>query len=254
MRILGLTDSVPSDAEELGLVKIGDSGFSTDCGWEVVIDHAKTESRKVGGNVLKIIEHRLPDMVSSCHRIVAKIYKVNHPDSVFFVPSVDSSLSHPDYALLRIYRNSSLGALVSYKLYLGDSLLCGVDNRTKKEIHIKKAGSYVLWARTEVKEELPIDIELGKVYYIRCGVSMGVFVGRPVLDLVENAIGKDEFSSIHLRKVDCVDIIATSDGRMIDCIIDGEDAEYIYYTFLENKKEVQAKIKKTEVKWMEQSK
>lgn len=76
VRVFEIEEKIPSDAEKLGTIKVGDSGFSIKCNYATVIDKAKMESRKVGGNVLKITKHKRPDLWSSCHRITADIYKV----------------------------------------------------------------------------------------------------------------------------------------------------------------------------------
>ncbi|HOS16888.1 MAG TPA: hypothetical protein PKX15_07770 [Bacteroidales bacterium] len=254
VRILGLYDSIPADSEELGIVKIGDSGFTVDCGWDVVIDYAKMEARKAGGNAIQIIEHTPPNPFgSSCHKIIAKIYRVNNFDSIPNTMVKDSSLLNADYALLNVYRQSAMGVLVSYELYLGDTFLCRVSNKTKKSIRIRKEGSYVLWAKTETKEELPINLKFGNNYYIRCGVSMGVFMGRPELNLIDNSIGKTEFQSIKLKKIDLEDLIVTINGQMIDCIIDSEDDEYVYFTVLKDNQDVSSQMKKSEIKRIDRS-
>jgi len=75
--VIGLKDPMPANAEEIGTVKIGDSGFSTDCGWDVAIEKAVNEARKHGGNAIKIIKHTPPNMGSTCHRITALILRVS---------------------------------------------------------------------------------------------------------------------------------------------------------------------------------
>lgn len=68
--VVGLHQSIlVGQAQELGEIKIGDSGFSTDCDYETVIEKAKNEARKIGGNVVKITDHRFPSALSTCHRI-----------------------------------------------------------------------------------------------------------------------------------------------------------------------------------------
>lgn len=201
VRLLGIHDPVPADSEELGVVNIGDSGFSTDCGWDIVIDKAKIEARKVGGNAIKITEHTPPKAFgSSCHRISAKILKVGNFDDISTKTLIDSTLMNEGYAVLHIYRNSGMGAFVSYDLYLGDSVICRVSNKSKQSIKIKKDGLNTLWAKTEAKAELPININVGNEYYIRCSVKMGAFVGRPKLELVDNQTGKLEYQSIKSKK------------------------------------------------------
>ena len=196
--VIGLNQAEPDDAEFLGEVKIGDSGFSTNCGYDVVIDQAKLEARKVGGNAIKIINHTPPSaMGSSCHRITARILKLENIDS--YLSEEEEILLDVDYAILNVYRYGGTGSLISYDLYLGDSVICRVQNNYKTTLHIKKDGLNTLWARTESKSEIPIDVKMGKTYYLRCGITMGAFVGRPSLELIDSKTGKTEFESFNAK-------------------------------------------------------
>ena len=106
-----------------------------------------------------------------------------------------------DCALLHIYRpGSMMGMAISYDLYLNEWVLFRVKNKTKTTIRITSPGTYTLWAKTEAREELPVSIELGKEYYVRCGVSMGAFVGRPDLLLIDPQMGRMEFDKVPWRK------------------------------------------------------
>jgi len=197
--VIGIAEESPATATEIGIVKIGDTGFSTNCGWDVVIEKAKTEARKAGGNVLKIIEHTPPSMMgSSCDRITAKILKVENHDELSKIKENKTDIidSTWNYAKLYVYRPGGAGALVGYDLYLGDSLICRVKNNSRQEIKITKKGINSLWAKTEAKAEVPIDIEFGKEYYLRCTMGMGVMVGRPQLQLVDRMQGKSQYNSI----------------------------------------------------------
>ena len=196
--VFGIDDTEPDAAELLGQVKIGDTGFSTNCNYDVVIDKAKLEARKVGGNALKIVEHKLPSaMGRSCHRITAKILRVKNIE--YYIPEEDEIILDVDYAILNVYRYGGSGALVSYDLYLGDSVICRVRNNYKTTLYIKKDGLFTLGAKTETKTEIPIDIKIGKTYYLRCGISMGAFVGRPKLELIDSKTGKAEFESFKAK-------------------------------------------------------
>lgn len=178
VRLFGVQDPIPVNAEELGIVKVGDNGLSTNCGWEVVVEKAKIEARKIGGNAIKIMDHNPPSALgSTCHSITAMILKVDNFDPMPGTAVVDSALLNADYALLHIYRHSGAGSLINFDLFLGDTLICRVSNKWKKTIKIRKDGLNTLWARTEVKEELPIDIKFGNEYHVRCRIAMGAFVG-----------------------------------------------------------------------------
>ncbi len=254
VRVFELHDPVPNGAEEIGVLKIGDTGFTTNCTWDVVIDKAKMEARKAGGNAIKITDHTPPSFFgSTCHRITAKILRVSNWDGIPITASIDSTLLNADYALLHIYRQDGVGALVSYDLHLDDTVICRVSNKWRKTIKIKKEGVRMLWAKTETKENLPLTISVGHEYYIRCGVSMGAFVGRPSLQLVSNETGKHESQSIKMSKSKQRDTIVTNDGKEIECQINSEDTENFYLTIFKDNKAIKTQIRKDNVKSVQRS-
>lgn len=62
-------EEAPETATVLGHSSIGDTGFSTNCNYDTILKKAVEEARKIGGNAIKITEHKTPDILSSCHRI-----------------------------------------------------------------------------------------------------------------------------------------------------------------------------------------
>lgn len=167
--------------------------------------------------------------------------------------AIDSTLINADFALLHIYRYGFYGALISYNLHLDDSAICRVTNNFKKTIKIRKEGMHTLWAKTESKEELPINIQLGNSYFIRCSVGMGAFVGRPILELVDNQTGRHEFKAIKIKKSDRRDIIELNDGREIECIINNEDQDQLYITIFRDNRSIKTQISKANVAKIQRS-
>lgn len=197
--VLGVSEKIPDETEVLGEIKVGDSGLSTKCAYEDVIALAKIEAMKIGGNVLKITEHKLPSALgSSCHRIQAKILKLEDISKIS-LKKVEEIIPNADFAILNIYRYGGTGALVGYDIYLGDEILGRVVNNYKSSIKVLKFGLNTVWAKTEAKEEIPIDIEKGRQYYIRCKVGMGAFVGRPIIEIIDSKTGKAEFESFKAK-------------------------------------------------------
>lgn len=76
--VLQQQDDFTNDGIEIGSIKSGDNGLSTNCTYFEVIDKLKLLARQNGANVIKITEHKSPDRWSSCERLTAKIYKVPH--------------------------------------------------------------------------------------------------------------------------------------------------------------------------------
>ena len=163
----------------------------------MVLNMAKLEARKAGGDAIKIIKHRPPSLFgSSCHRITAKILRIG--DAGTF--SEDKEAHMPpdaDYALIHIYRYKGPGAMVSYDIYLGNEVICRLKNNYKETVMVTKEGLNSIWAKTETKTEIPVNIAHGKNYYLRCGITVGAFVGRPVLELVDEKTGEIEFESFN---------------------------------------------------------
>lgn len=194
--VLEKSDSLPVSAEVLGTVKIGDSGMSTKCNLSQVLAKAKEQARIAGGNSIRIIEHKSPDFMSSCHRIVAEVIRLDS-ESIKRITAEEQFVDPTmDYSVLHVYRPRGTGGLVSYNLYLGDSLICRVNNKSRQQIRINRTGSAELWAKTESKASIPIELVNGKQYYLRCSVAMGVMVGRPSFELVSEKIGKKEIAAL----------------------------------------------------------
>lgn len=196
--VVDLDGTVPESAVFLGTVKIGDTGFTaTKNGtYDAVIGLAKEKARQAGGNVVLITRHQFPDRQYTIHRIQADVFRVDEADlSLLDKPIVFSD--HPDYAIVYIYRPYGLGSMVSYDVYVNDTKVYKAGEKTKAEVKIYEAGDYELWARTESRTDIPLVVELGGEYFVRCTVGMGILVGYPVLEAVSAGIGSAEYNMIH---------------------------------------------------------
>ncbi len=74
--VLQQLDNFTNDGIEVGSIKSGDNGLSTNCTYYEVIDRLKQLARQSGANVIRITEYKNPDRWSSCVRLTAKIYRV----------------------------------------------------------------------------------------------------------------------------------------------------------------------------------
>jgi hypothetical protein len=74
--VLQQEDTFSNDGIEVGTIKSGDNGFSTNCTYYEVIGKLKALARKNGANVIKIVAHKSPDKWSTCERITARVYRV----------------------------------------------------------------------------------------------------------------------------------------------------------------------------------
>lgn len=72
---LDLNHKVPENAIKIGNAKFGDSGFSTDCGFNSNLIKARKIARENGANIVKVTESKKPDLWSSCYRMKIDFYK-----------------------------------------------------------------------------------------------------------------------------------------------------------------------------------
>jgi len=107
-----------------------------------------------------------------------------------------------NYALLFVYRpRNYTGSLIGYDLAMNNSVMKEqfigrVKNNSKFVVKIFQEGMTQIVARTEAKRSVTLDVRYGKKYYLKCGVTMGVMVGRPELSLVIPEQGELDFENV----------------------------------------------------------
>ena len=104
IHVLRWEESLPENTEVIGMVEVGDNGLTgnSKCTYEAVIEKAKEEARKAGGNAIKITKHKIPDVISSCHRITADILRIENADSYLF-GMMPKQTADSNYATLNIF-------------------------------------------------------------------------------------------------------------------------------------------------------
>lgn len=98
------------------------------------------------------------------------------------------------YALLHIYRpKSKKRSFASFTINVNDTPVCKIKSNTRYSIKIYKFGTTEIWARSESKSSLTLNIEMGKEYYLKCNVKQDFWAESPRLEMKETAKGKEEF-------------------------------------------------------------
>lgn len=97
--VLRINDDQNIEGVLVGEVKATDGGFSSNCTYYENVINLKQLARQNGANVVKITQHKTPDKWSSCHRLLAKIYKVDKPKiyETEIVWSADRKLTWDDF-------------------------------------------------------------------------------------------------------------------------------------------------------------
>jgi hypothetical protein len=210
MLIVDVSHSAPDGCKLIAKLKTGGNVFSTGCGYDDLVMAAKAAARKVGGNVVKITQVSEPDVHNSCYRLKADIlYCKNIGFITAKLSAIQDSITktkfpvNPNYALLYVYRTEQPeGYERGYNLHLNDSVICRVNKYCKQEIKLYKKGMNALWAETEVRDSVLIDVKFGEEYFLKCTLKMGIIIGRPDMELIpkeegryeyEHAKGKDKF-------------------------------------------------------------
>lgn len=203
--VLEKNETLPENSQFVGDVKIGDTGFSKDCGYNKVIADATNAARNAGANLLQITEVKEPTVLgSTCYRIKGKMYRNLNTESLAKLTEkrdLKNKSRIPagsDYALIHFYRPSiGLGALLGYKIKdEKDSVIGRLRNGEKFVYKTKDFGSKSFYGVLETKEVVKINVEKGKEYFVRCAVESGVVMGRPEINLIETYIGRKEFEQM----------------------------------------------------------
>ena len=107
---------------------------------------------------------------------------------------VSKKASQGKYAVLNIYRPKKRGhSFASFTINVNDSAVCKIKNNTRYTIRIYKFGATEIWARSESKSSLTMNLEMGKEYYLKCRAKSGMWAEVPDLVLMDPAQGKIEF-------------------------------------------------------------
>jgi len=100
-------------------------------------------------------------------------------------------------ATVIIYRkNSPSGFAVVYDVYADTKYITKVGNNTYFSTKVEP-GLVTFNAMTEPpKVTASMNLEPGRTYYLKCGVSTGMWVGRPALEFVSESTGISETSKM----------------------------------------------------------
>jgi len=124
--------------------------------------------------------------------------KLNPIDSLSAVVPSDSL----HYALLYVYRPGKfVGSLIGYNIRMTnpvfkDSLIGRATNDSKFVVKLYQEGKTQVFAHTETKRAVELDVKFGKKYYLKCEIVIGILVGRPRLSLISQEQGKLNYDNI----------------------------------------------------------
>ncbi len=102
---------------------------------------------------------------------------------------------HPDYAVIYFYRPAGY-VQTPYNVHLGNEVVFRSKNRNRCIYKVDKPGSYEIWGKTESREGIVLNVEMGKEYYVLADVKFGVALWRPYIQHVSPETGKADWDAI----------------------------------------------------------
>lgn len=70
-------DTLPAVVEKLGVIRVNDNMSTAEFDYNYVVEIAKLEAIKAGGNAIRIIKHQLPNLLNDSHKVYADILKID---------------------------------------------------------------------------------------------------------------------------------------------------------------------------------
>lgn len=101
---------------------------------------------------------------------------------------------HPDYAVVYFYRTGNF-VQTPYDVHLNNDVVYRSRNNTRAAVKVDKPGRYEIWGKTETRESIVLDIEMGKEYYVKTFVRMGAAIWRPSIELQTPEAGRSEWNA-----------------------------------------------------------
>ena len=86
-------------------------------------------------------------------------------------------------SVIYIYRPSALGAAIAYDVKHKDRVVVTTKAHGYYP-YVTDPGEVELFAQTESRASVTLDVKPNEVYYVKATISMGFLVGRPRLQIV----------------------------------------------------------------------
>jgi hypothetical protein len=103
-----------------------------------------------------------------------------------------------DKATVYVYRPSRwAGGGVFYTVNAGSAPIAKLYNGGYFP-YTASPGELELWAQTESKSSVTLDLKAGDVKYVKGTIGIGFFIGRPTLSVMDAANGQEEIKECKL--------------------------------------------------------
>lgn len=199
---------LPGNVKKIGTIKAGNNSTVAHCDYEALIQNVKIKALALGGNLVKITHLVPPVFISKCYKLEADVYYAENLDSYYAKKELIKidKIVHPNSAtsVLYLYRlKDTIAFGTGYSIHLNnDSVIAQVRSKSYDSVLLHTPGLNKIWAKTENKVSLNVNIKPGEKYYVRCGLIKGEIRMIPVLELVDEKAGLMELSQLKGLKKD----------------------------------------------------
>ena len=93
--------------------------------------------------------------------------------------------SMDEKATIVFFRTGRGGGAIKFHVHNMEGTPMGYLGKSGDNFSIEvEPGSHQFWSRTTIRNDVLLNVESGKTYYVKATVKIGVGVGRPVLEEV----------------------------------------------------------------------
>ena len=112
--------------------------------------------------------------------------------AIFPVPAVPATIpeADPEKGLVVFYRPRKMtGAAIPVNVHHADGVVGTLRNGTVLHRYFEP-GQHQFWSEVIAQDSIMINVEAGKVYFVRGETTMGIMVARPKFTQVDEATGR----------------------------------------------------------------
>lgn len=73
--LLDIHHELPENTVKIGDLRFQDSGLSTDCSFNSIMNKARKIARDNGANIVKVVDKKTPDLWSTCYRLKIELHR-----------------------------------------------------------------------------------------------------------------------------------------------------------------------------------
>ena len=191
--VLGIYDSLPSEATYIGSVKSLVKGLNFSCDYHSIITLLKGKAKTFGANLIQIEKHLAPSKFSSCHSLEIKMYHVEKLPNKIFYEKTDNL----DVTEFIFYKPKGYPTIGKFEVFLNDSMIVNI---RKNESHLFKLNRFKKYKITLKSSRFTVELEntKGKRYFIRCNTLVDKSVTMNEVILMDPEMARKEIELINI--------------------------------------------------------